>query len=72
MALGKKSILDGLGLALSGSVSKSGEYVRRHLPENLPANRSAARAAALLTANPTSLRSLTRCFRRGSKRHGTS
>jgi 2-methylcitrate dehydratase PrpD len=30
-ALGKKSILDGLGLALSGSVAKSGELVRRHL-----------------------------------------
>jgi len=31
IALGKKSILDGLGLALSGSVAKSGELVRRHL-----------------------------------------
>jgi 2-methylcitrate dehydratase PrpD len=31
--LGKKSILDGLGLALSGSVAKSGELVRRHLAE---------------------------------------
>ncbi len=30
---GKKSILDGLGLALSGSVAKSGELVRRHLGE---------------------------------------
>ncbi|MBI2163442.1 MAG: MmgE/PrpD family protein [candidate division NC10 bacterium] len=29
--LGKKSILDGLGLALAGSVAKSGELVRRHL-----------------------------------------
>jgi len=29
--LGKKSMLDGLGLALSGSVAKSGELVRRHL-----------------------------------------
>ena len=29
--LGKKSILDGLGLALAGSVAKSGEIVRRHL-----------------------------------------
>lgn len=28
---GKKSILDGFGLALSGSVAKSGELVRRHL-----------------------------------------
>jgi 2-methylcitrate dehydratase PrpD len=32
-ALGKKSILDGIGLALSGSVAKSGELVRRHLDE---------------------------------------
>lgn len=31
IANGKKSILDGLGLALSGSVAKSGEYVRQHL-----------------------------------------
>ena len=31
VALGKKSILDGLGLALAGSVAKSGELVRRHL-----------------------------------------
>src|SRR5215217_4720152 len=31
--LGKKSILDGLGLALSGSVAKSGDYVRRHLAD---------------------------------------
>ncbi|MDF1608693.1 MmgE/PrpD family protein [Hoeflea sp. YIM 152468] len=30
---GKKSILDGLGLALSGSVAKSGEYVRTHLED---------------------------------------
>lgn len=29
--LGKKSILDGFGLALSGSVAKSGELVRQHL-----------------------------------------
>ena len=29
--LGKKSILDGFGLALSGSVARSGELVRRHL-----------------------------------------
>jgi 2-methylcitrate dehydratase PrpD len=33
VALGKKSILDGLGLALSGSVAKSGELVRRHLDD---------------------------------------
>jgi 2-methylcitrate dehydratase PrpD len=31
VALGKKSILDGLGLALAGSVAKSGALVRRHL-----------------------------------------
>jgi len=30
---GKKSILDGLGLALSGSVAQSGEYVRAHLAD---------------------------------------
>jgi 2-methylcitrate dehydratase PrpD len=29
--LGKKSILDGLGLALAGSVAKSGRILRRHL-----------------------------------------
>jgi 2-methylcitrate dehydratase PrpD len=33
IALGKKSILDGLGLALSGSVAKSGELVRSHLSQ---------------------------------------
>jgi 2-methylcitrate dehydratase PrpD len=33
IAHGKKSILDGLGLALSGSVAKSGELVRNHLAE---------------------------------------
>ena len=31
--LGKKSILDGLGLALSGSVAKSGQLLRAHLQE---------------------------------------
>jgi 2-methylcitrate dehydratase PrpD len=31
VALGKKSILDGLGLALAGSVAKSGGIIRRHL-----------------------------------------
>ena len=31
--LGKKSILDGCGLALSGSVARSGELVRRHLKD---------------------------------------
>jgi len=29
--LGKKSMLDGIGLAISGSVAKSGELVRQHL-----------------------------------------
>ena len=33
VALGKKSILDGLGLALSGSIAKSGELVQRHLTD---------------------------------------
>ena len=33
MALGKKSILDGLGLALSGSVAASGTLVQRYLTE---------------------------------------
>jgi 2-methylcitrate dehydratase PrpD len=31
VSLGKKSILDGLGLALAGSVAKSGALIRRHL-----------------------------------------
>jgi 2-methylcitrate dehydratase PrpD len=43
-ALGKKSILDGLGLALAGSVAKSGGIVRRHL-QGL---RSDVRAATVL------------------------
>jgi 2-methylcitrate dehydratase PrpD len=33
VALGKKSILDGLGLALSGAVAESGHLVRRHLDQ---------------------------------------
>src|SRR5688572_27885095 len=33
VSLGKKSILDGIGLALSGAVAKSGEYVRQHLAD---------------------------------------
>jgi 2-methylcitrate dehydratase PrpD len=33
VALGKKSILDGIGLALSGSVAHSGALVRRHLDD---------------------------------------
>jgi 2-methylcitrate dehydratase PrpD len=33
IANGKKSILDGIGLALSGSVARSGEYVRQHLDD---------------------------------------
>src|SRR5262245_17752526 len=31
IAFGKKSMLDGLGLALAGSVAKSGELVTRYL-----------------------------------------
>jgi 2-methylcitrate dehydratase PrpD len=31
MELGKKSMLDGIGLSISGSVAKSGELVRQHL-----------------------------------------
>ena len=31
MHLGKRSILDGIGLALAGSVAESGHLVRRHL-----------------------------------------
>lgn len=33
VALGKKSILDGLGLAFAGSVAQSGALVRRHLDD---------------------------------------
>jgi 2-methylcitrate dehydratase PrpD len=33
VANGKKSILDGLGLALSGSVAQSGDLVRRHMAD---------------------------------------
>ncbi|THD84687.1 MmgE/PrpD family protein [Aliigemmobacter aestuarii] len=33
VANGKKSILDGLGLALSGSVARSGDLVRRHMAD---------------------------------------
>jgi 2-methylcitrate dehydratase PrpD len=44
VALGKKSILDGLGLALAGSVAKSGGIIRRHL-EGL---RSSVQAATVL------------------------
>lgn len=33
VALGKKSILDGLGLAFAGAVAQSGALVRRHLDE---------------------------------------
>ena len=33
VAIGKKSILDGFGLALSGSVARSGALVRRHLDD---------------------------------------
>ncbi len=31
MRLGKRSILDGIGLALAGSVAESGRIVRKHL-----------------------------------------
>ena len=31
MHLGKRSILDGIGLALAGSVAESGHIVRKHL-----------------------------------------
>jgi len=41
VALGKKSILDGCGLALAGSVAKSGALVRRHL-RGLGVSRQAA------------------------------
>ena len=33
VAVGKKSILDGFGLALSGSVARSGALVRQHLDD---------------------------------------
>ncbi|MGH6944659.1 MAG: MmgE/PrpD family protein [Geminicoccaceae bacterium] len=46
LQLGKKSILDGLGLALSGSAAKSGLLVRRHL-EDLA---SAAQCSVIGTA----------------------
>ena len=35
VGLGKKSILDGLGLALSGGASHCGQLVRRHLDLSL-------------------------------------
>jgi 2-methylcitrate dehydratase PrpD len=44
LVLGKKSILDGLGLALAGSVAKSGQLIRRHL-QGLGTN---VRAASVL------------------------
>ena len=31
IALGRKSLLDGLGLAISGNVTEMGELVRKHL-----------------------------------------
>src|SRR5438270_7516180 len=34
MELAKKSVLDGLGLALCGSVARSGEIVRKYLQSN--------------------------------------
>jgi 2-methylcitrate dehydratase PrpD len=51
VALGKKSILDGLGLALSGSVAHSGEYVRRHLADlNLAAGHATVIGSGLKVA----------------------
>jgi len=47
LALGKKSILDGLGLALAGSVAKSGGIIRRHL-QGL---KTRVQAAAVLGTN---------------------
>ena len=51
VANGKKSILDGLGLALSGSVAKSGELVRGHLAGlNLGAGPATVIGAAMRVA----------------------
>ena len=51
IAQGKKSILDGLGLALSGSVAKSGELVRKHLADlGLAAGPSTVIGSALRVA----------------------
>jgi 2-methylcitrate dehydratase PrpD len=47
ISLGKKSILDGLGLALAGSVAKSGGIIRRHLQ----GMKSGVHAAAVLGTN---------------------
>ena len=47
LELGKKSILDGLGLALAGSVAKSGGIIRRHL-QGL---KTGVQAAAVLGTN---------------------
>jgi 2-methylcitrate dehydratase PrpD len=47
LGLGKKSILDGLGLALAGSVAKSGGIIRRHL-QGL---KTGVQAAAVLGTN---------------------
>jgi 2-methylcitrate dehydratase PrpD len=52
IALGKKSILDGLGLALSGSIAKSGELVRRHLKDLGTASGSATVIGSELKAPP--------------------
>jgi 2-methylcitrate dehydratase PrpD len=47
LGLGKKSILDGFGLALAGSVAKSGGIIRRHL-QGL---KTGVQAAAVLGTN---------------------
>jgi len=51
LALGKKSILDGLGLALAGSVAQSGRLVRRHL-EGLGATGAATVIGSRLALPP--------------------
>ncbi len=53
VTLGKKHILDGLGLALAGSVAKSGELVRRYLaPYEHAANGDASVIGARLRLAP--------------------
>ena len=52
VALGKKSIVDGLGLALAGSVAKSGGIVRRHLQGLGCSGGSASVIGAALRVSP--------------------
>jgi 2-methylcitrate dehydratase PrpD len=52
LALGKKSILDGLGLALAGSVAKSGQLLRRHLQGLGITNTSASALGTSLALAP--------------------